>query len=549
MTKSGINTSNITIRDEQAQQALTGKTAEQIKSEILTSVTTDTARENSGVLKNNFDKDKVQSEINLQMDVTKRFGENAPKAVADFAESKADSLRKQGQENEARKWDEGGIYRVAAHSALGALMGGDITSTLAAGATAKAAPTLNTIQDHVKSSLEASGLSKNVAEGLSSFVTTAAAFGIGNTIGGNASTGAISANIDMNNRQLHVDEIARLKKEAAILATQNGQMSRDGYEYWFTLVYSVAYGKVDTEGREQLMIMAKQWDKAGKDTNDFSLQQLSKNIKFASNIVDSMAGKVLTDNSNKPIMENGAAVKTFQATEAQKKNTSLFGYDSNTAGLKAKDDPKSYGSSGTANKTAQGTVRRENEDLVDGLERGSKGVVPVFPEIEVIGLGAGKLGKEITEKAIKAVENQVAKQVVKDAEKEAVKKQTIENNVHSDDDLLNKPFGRGDERAAQFAQNWDKGDLKTSIDKLAGKNPKMERTDTGKVIYTNKENGVQVIYDLKGNYFRVFDPSINGKRKYLDLNGSVPNNKILPNGKQAGRTQSEYNEATHFKIK
>ena len=121
------------------------------------------------------------------MDVTKRFGENAPKAVADFAESKADSLRKQGQENEARKWDEGGIYRVAAHSALGALMGGDITSTLAAGATAKAAPTLNTIQDHVKSSLEASGLSKNVAEGLSSFVTTAAAFGIGNTIGGNAS--------------------------------------------------------------------------------------------------------------------------------------------------------------------------------------------------------------------------------------------------------------------------------------------------------------------------------------------------------------------------
>ncbi|KAF5270827.1 hypothetical protein FQR65_LT17792 [Abscondita terminalis] len=49
VTKSGINTSNITIRDEQGQQALTGKTAEQIKSDILTSVTTDTARENSGL--------------------------------------------------------------------------------------------------------------------------------------------------------------------------------------------------------------------------------------------------------------------------------------------------------------------------------------------------------------------------------------------------------------------------------------------------------------------------------------------------------------------
>lgn len=55
------------------QEELTGKTAEQMKSEVLTNVTTDTALENSGALKNNFDKDKVQSEINLQVDVTKQF--------------------------------------------------------------------------------------------------------------------------------------------------------------------------------------------------------------------------------------------------------------------------------------------------------------------------------------------------------------------------------------------------------------------------------------------------------------------------------------------
>lgn len=188
-------------------------------------------------------------------------------------------------------------------------MGGDLTSTLAAGTTAASAPTLNKIQDQVQSSLEASGLSKSVAEGLSGFVTTAAAFGIGNTIGGNTSTGRISANIDMNNRQLHIDEIAMLKKEAAKLATQNGQMSRDGYEYWFTLLYSVAYGKVDTKGNDQFQSMAKQWDEAGKNTNDFSLQQLSKNITYASNIVNSMAGKVITDSSNKPIIENGSVVK------------------------------------------------------------------------------------------------------------------------------------------------------------------------------------------------------------------------------------------------
>ena len=56
ITHSGINTKNISIVDAAAQQALTGKSAEQTKSDILTTVTTDTAREHSGALANNFDK-------------------------------------------------------------------------------------------------------------------------------------------------------------------------------------------------------------------------------------------------------------------------------------------------------------------------------------------------------------------------------------------------------------------------------------------------------------------------------------------------------------
>jgi filamentous hemagglutinin len=96
VTKSGVNTQNITIRDEQGQQALTGKTAGQIKSEILTSVTTDTARENSGALQNNFDKDKVQSEINLQMDVTKNFDANRQEAKAEI-NKKIDDAKKENQ--------------------------------------------------------------------------------------------------------------------------------------------------------------------------------------------------------------------------------------------------------------------------------------------------------------------------------------------------------------------------------------------------------------------------------------------------------------------
>ena len=37
-----------------------------------------------------------------------------------------------------------------------------------------------------------------------------------------------------------------------------------------------------------------------------------------------------------------------------------------------------------------------------------------------------------------------------------------------------------------------------------------------------------------------------GKRRYLSLEGIVSNNKTSPSGRKMGRTQSEYNEATHF---
>ncbi|WP_262772502.1 VENN motif pre-toxin domain-containing protein, partial [Acinetobacter bereziniae] len=60
------------------------------------SVTTDTARENSGALKNNFDKDKVQSVINLQMEVTKNFDANRQEAKAEI-NKKIDDAKKENQ--------------------------------------------------------------------------------------------------------------------------------------------------------------------------------------------------------------------------------------------------------------------------------------------------------------------------------------------------------------------------------------------------------------------------------------------------------------------
>ena len=107
----------------------------------------------------------------------------------------------------------------------------------------------------------------------------------------------------------------------------------------------------------------------------------------------------------------------------------------------------------------------------------------------------------------------------------------------------------GEYRANLYSKNWTEANLHKSIEKFAGKNPIITMTDKGKRIYENPTTKVQVVEDINGKYFRIYDPSIRGKRNYLDLNGVVPNNKTLDNGKKIGRTQSEYNQVTHFKIK
>lgn len=104
---------------------------------------------------------------------------------------------------------------------------------------------------------------------------------------------------------------------------------------------------------------------------------------------------------------------------------------------------------------------------------------------------------------------------------------------------------KGKERASKFSNTWKKADLKKSIKKFAGKKPKVSTTETGKTIYRNDKTGIQVVVDKGGKYFRIQDTKITGKRCYLDLEGKIPNNKMV-NGKITGNSQAEYNQLTHF---
>ena len=104
---------------------------------------------------------------------------------------------------------------------------------------------------------------------------------------------------------------------------------------------------------------------------------------------------------------------------------------------------------------------------------------------------------------------------------------------------------KGKKRAIKFSTQWKKADLNKNIKKFAGKNSKVSTTETGKTIYKNQKTGMQLVVDKAGKYFRIQNTKLTGKRCYLDLNGKIPNNKII-NGKIIGNSQAEYNQLTHF---
>lgn len=93
VTQSGVNTANITITDKEKQLQLTHKTAEQTIADIHTESTTDNYAEKAGYLKNNFNKEKVLKELNLQVKVTKEFSKNSRNLVDGYVLSKQETLR------------------------------------------------------------------------------------------------------------------------------------------------------------------------------------------------------------------------------------------------------------------------------------------------------------------------------------------------------------------------------------------------------------------------------------------------------------------------
>ncbi|WP_180298185.1 VENN motif pre-toxin domain-containing protein, partial [Snodgrassella communis] len=130
-THSGINTHNIIITDETAQQQKTGKNAAETIAGIHTDTTSDNYADKAGYLSNNFDKDKVQKELDLQREVSQEFSKNM-QATSAFINSKKDKLKEElKQENlspeqraqyekELAQWNSGGLILNAIGAGLAA---------------------------------------------------------------------------------------------------------------------------------------------------------------------------------------------------------------------------------------------------------------------------------------------------------------------------------------------------------------------------------------------------------------------------------------------
>ncbi|MFZ7296614.1 hypothetical protein ACLSZN_10300 [Avibacterium avium] len=241
LTKSGINTTNLHIRDEQSQFAKTGKTVETTRGEISTSITTDSAEQHTGKLAQNFDKARLQKELDLQREVTKNFAPVAAQGVAWASEqlgavqnyevlsarksqveaalsnttnpeersqlqSELTTLTDYLNENQTRYnlWKEGGVGRALLHAATGGVLTGNVSGAAAAGTTSLSAPLIEKLGEKAEEKFGKVG--KTV-------VNATAGLAIGAAVG-NGNVGAISAaaNTDWNNRQLHPDEMKRIKE-------------------------------------------------------------------------------------------------------------------------------------------------------------------------------------------------------------------------------------------------------------------------------------------------------------------------------------------------
>ncbi|MCR6480417.1 hemagglutinin repeat-containing protein [Variovorax sp. ZS18.2.2] len=166
-----------------------------------------TGVDSTNALVKTWNTDSLVKDVAAQARITQGFGQVASKAIGDYANARAEALRREGKIEEAKMWDEGGTYRVLAHAVVGGLTG-DVQGAAGAAFAAAAAPTINE-------------LTKDLPDGVKGAVGAGIAAGLGIAVGGTAG-GVAAYNSDTNNRQLHSEEGRLIRENARDYAVKRG---------------------------------------------------------------------------------------------------------------------------------------------------------------------------------------------------------------------------------------------------------------------------------------------------------------------------------------
>jgi filamentous hemagglutinin len=211
-----------------------------------------------------FNQQAVAENVNAQVQITQTAGQQVPKATASAMDKQAndlitqaraepDSTKRKALLDEAAKYQEGGSYRIAAHTLFGALSGG-VGGAAAAGTVAANAQNLNDLQDQLAKSLTNAGVEEKTAKAIANVSFNVGTLVAGNAVGGGA--GATAAlNVDANNRQLHPDERKWAKDNAgkykAYLKDKRGEdtSTEEAYQRLLSAGYAVVDDAAQRTGK------------------------------------------------------------------------------------------------------------------------------------------------------------------------------------------------------------------------------------------------------------------------------------------------------------
>ncbi|MBB3197373.1 polymorphic toxin-type HINT domain-containing protein, partial [Roseateles terrae] len=286
----------------------------------------------AGTLAQGWDGQKLAQQAKVNAQIVAEFGAQAANEVARNLDEKAKELRAAGKVEEAKKYEEGGEYRVAAHAVVGAMTGG-VAGALGGAASASVADKLNDLQRVLTKSLTDAGLgpdkdgNNDWASGLARLASGALATGVGFAAGGSFDAAAAGLNQDFNNRQLHTNErqlIADLaEKRAKEFCGTNATCDAAVYgAYLADAMQRLAEAAVDSDkAKETATYFAELKAIAAKNPSSVAalggLDAYDAMLTEARRLLSPYVGKVITVRGIAATAD-GSVQTYFKATDAQK---------------------------------------------------------------------------------------------------------------------------------------------------------------------------------------------------------------------------------------